>query len=57
MKPFVPSPTDLNDMVRRAMAKCDADIERHREQKAEDRMERTILAEAAQKRRNFWRKP
>jgi hypothetical protein len=49
MKPFIPSSTDLNDMVRRAMAKCDADVEQTRlreERRADLRMERAWTAEA-----------
>lgn len=57
-KPFRPSSHDLNDMITRAMARADADVEQarlRREKQQEDRIERNMLAEAEQRRRAFWR--
>jgi hypothetical protein len=52
--PFVPSATDLNDMIRRAMARCDADIARQREARADERADRAAKAEVAARNRKFW---
>lgn len=57
-KPFTPSSHALNDMIARAMARADADVEQarlRREKRQEDRIERNMLAEAEQRRRAFWR--
>lgn len=54
---FTPSGRDLEAMIERAMRKCDGDIEQTKlkaDAKAERRLERSMLAEAAQRRRRFW---
>ena len=52
--PFIPSTTDINDMLRRAMAKCDADVARQREARAEKMADRAARAEVAARNRKFW---
>lgn len=55
---FTPSSNDLMDMIRRAEAKCDADVEQSRlrkEAREEARMVRALTAEAeARGRRLRW---
>jgi hypothetical protein len=57
-RPFVPSSNDLNDMIRRAMAKCDADVEQMRfrdERRTEARAIRAMTNEAkAIAQKNRW---
>ena len=60
-KPFTPSSHDLNDMIARAMARADADVEQarlrdqHRAEAAEERrFVRSVMAECEGRRLREW---